>query len=115
MMTKGAPTVIRESLSWLGAHLAATRERDTQTGADIHQQRHGWEDLDGWPPAMPEQVLYLRPAGHLGATAPDQDTPASTFTFYPADLTPTIGGRLLSPESAATSNDTRLAERARTC
>src|SRR6185436_12547486 len=36
---------------------------------------------------------------------------ASTFTFYHADPTPTIGGRLLSPESGY-RNDTRLAERA---
>jgi len=110
MMTKGAPTVIRESLGWLGAHLAATRSV-TRKPVRIYINGHGWEDLDGWPPAMPEQVLYLRPAGHLGATAPDQDTPASTFTFYPADPTPTIGGRLLSPESGY-RNDTRLAERA---
>jgi putative CocE/NonD family hydrolase len=60
---------------------------------------------------MPEHVLYLRPAGHLGATAPDQSAPASTFTFYPADPTPTIGGRLLSPEGGY-RNDTRLAQRA---
>jgi putative CocE/NonD family hydrolase len=60
---------------------------------------------------MPEHVLYLRPAGHLGATAPDQGTAASSFTFDPADPTPTIGGRLLSPESGY-RNDTRLAERA---
>jgi putative CocE/NonD family hydrolase len=55
--------------------------------------------------------LYLRPAGHLGAGAPDQDTPASTFTYCPADPTPTIGGRLLSPEGGY-RNDTGLAERA---
>ena len=110
MMTKGAPTVIRESLDWLGAHLADTR-RVTRKPMRIHINGHGWQDLDEWPPAMREHVLYLRPAGHLGATAPSQDTPPSSFTFYPADPTPTIGGRLLSPESGY-RNDTRLAERA---
>jgi uncharacterized protein len=77
----------------------------------IYINGHGWQDLDDWPPAMLEQVLYLRPAGHLGATAPDPDTPASSFTYHPADPTPTIGGRLLSPNSGY-RNDTRLAERA---
>ena len=60
---------------------------------------------------MPEHVLYLQPAGRLGDSEPDADTPASRFTFYPADPTPTVGGRLLSPE-AGYRNDTRLAQRA---
>jgi uncharacterized protein len=110
MMTKGAPTVVRESLGWLGAHFAGTRSV-TSKPVRIYVNGHGWQDLDRWPPAMPEQVLYLRPAGHLGATAPEQGKQASSFTFYPADPTPTIGGRLLSPESGY-RNDTRLAERA---
>ena len=110
LMTKGAPTVIRESLGWLDAHLAGTR-RVARKPMRIHINGHGWQDLDDWPPAMPEHVLYLRPAGHLGATAPDQDTPASSFTYYPGDPTPTIGGRLLSPEGGY-RNDSRLAERA---
>jgi putative CocE/NonD family hydrolase len=110
MMTKGAPTVIRESLGWLDTHLAGTRPV-ARKPVRIHVNGHGWQDLDDWPAAMPEHVLYLRPAGHLGATAPDQDTPPSSFTYYPGDPTPTIGGRLLSPEGGY-RNDTRLAERA---
>jgi putative CocE/NonD family hydrolase len=110
MMTKGAPTVIRESLNWLDAHLAGGREV-TRKPVRIHINDHGWQNLDDWPPEMPEHVLYLRPAGHLAATAPDQDTPASSFTYDPADPTPTIGGRLLSPEGGY-RNDNRLAERA---
>ncbi len=109
-MTKGAPTVIRESLDWLDTHLAGTRTV-ARKPVRIHVNGHGWKDLPDWPPAMPEHVLYLRPAGHLGATAPDQAAPASTFTYYPADPTPTIGGRLLSPEGGY-RNDTRLAQRA---
>jgi putative CocE/NonD family hydrolase len=110
LMTKGASTVIRESLGWLDAHLAGTHSA-ARKPVRIHVNGHGWQDLDDWPPAMPEHVLYLRPAGHLGATAPDQDAPASTFTYYPADPTPTVGGRLLSPEGGY-RNDTRLAQRA---
>jgi putative CocE/NonD family hydrolase len=110
MMTKGAPTVIRESLDWLDSHLAATRKVERKP-VRIHINGYGWQNLEDWPPAMPEQVLYLRPAGHLAPTAPDQDAPASTFTFYPGHPTPTIGGRLLSPDSGY-RDDTRLAERA---
>jgi uncharacterized protein len=110
MMTKGAPVVIRESLDWLGTHLADTRGV-ARKPVRIHINGHGWQDLDDWPPAMPEQVLYLRPAGHLGATAPDQNAAASTFTYDPADPTPTLGGRLLAPEGGY-RNDTSLAQRA---
>jgi putative CocE/NonD family hydrolase len=109
MMTKGAPRVIRESLDWLDSHVAGTREV-ARKPVRIHVGGHGWRDLDHWPPEMPEHVLYLRPAGHLGASAPDQNTPASSFTYYPGDPTPTVGGRLLSPEGGY-RNDTRLAER----
>jgi putative CocE/NonD family hydrolase len=110
MMTKGAPTLIRESLAWLDAHLAGSR-RVARKAVRIHLTGHGWQDLDDWPPVMPEHVLYLRPAGHLGPAAPDQNTPASSFSFHPADPTPTIGGRLLAPQ-AGYRDDTRLAERA---
>jgi uncharacterized protein len=110
MMAKGAPTVVRESLGWLDAHLVGKNEVKRKP-VRIHVNGHGWQDLDGWPPGMPEHVLYLRPAGHLGAAAPALDTPASTFIYHPADPTPTVGGRMLSPESGY-RNDTELASRA---
>ena len=109
MMTKGGPTVVRESLDWLDTHLAGTR-RAAREPVRIHVNGHGWKDMADWPPAMPEHVLYLLPSGRLGETAPGEDTPAQSFTFYPGDPTPTIGGRLLSPEGGY-RNDTRLAQR----
>jgi hypothetical protein len=108
-MNKGAPTVIRESLGWLGAHLSGTRTVAREP-VRIHVNGHGWKDLPDWPPAMPEHALFLKPAGRLGETVPAEDTPASSFTFYPGDPTPTIGGRLLSPEGGY-RNDARLAQR----
>jgi putative CocE/NonD family hydrolase len=110
MMTKGAPRVIRESLGWLDTHIAGTH-RVAREPVRIHVNGHGWQDLDDWPPAMPEHVLYLQPAGRLGDSEPGADTPASSFTYYPADPTPTIGGRLLSPDGGY-RNDSRLAQRA---
>jgi uncharacterized protein len=110
LMTKAAPTVIRESLGWLDTHLAGTHTV-ARKPVRIHVNAHGWKDLPDWPPAMPEHVSYLQPAGRLGDTAPGADTPSSSFTFYPADPTPTIGGRLLSPEGGY-RNDTSLAQRA---
>jgi uncharacterized protein len=113
MMTKAAPTVIRESLDWLDTHLAGAppqrsspvRIHLTGTSADA-----GWLDLPEWPPVMPEEVLYLQPGGRLADTAP---TPggSATFVYNPADPTPTVGGRLLSPVGGY-RDDTALARRA---
>ena len=63
----------------------------------IHVNHEGWIDLDDWPPPMPEQVRYLQPGGRLGDAVPPDTAPASAFTYDPADPTPTVGGRLLSP------------------
>ena len=60
---------------------------------------------------MPEQVRYLQPGGRLGDAVPPDTATASTFTYDPADPTPTIGGRLLSAEGGY-RNDTKLAQRA---
>jgi putative CocE/NonD family hydrolase len=55
-------------------------------------------------------VLYLQPAHRLSDSPPIDDAPSSTFTFDPADPTPTLGGRLLSSDAGYT-DDTALALR----
>ncbi len=109
LVTKGASTVLRESLDWLGAHLSGTGTvaRDP---VRVHLNGHGWQDLADWPPATPERVLYLQPTGRLGDATPPDTAPASRFTYNPADPTPTVGGRLLSTEGGY-RNDSRLAQR----
>jgi putative CocE/NonD family hydrolase len=109
LMTKGATTVIRESLDWLGAHLSGTGTVAREP-VRIHLNGHGWTDLPDWPPATPERVLYLQPTGRLGDAAPPDTAPASRFTYNPADPTPTVGGRLLSQDGGY-RNDSRLAQR----
>jgi uncharacterized protein len=107
IMSKGAPTVIRETLDWLDAHLG---DRGTaRSPVRIKVNGNGWLDLPEWPPAMPERVLYLQPTGRLGDAPPDT-APPTRFTYNPVDPTPSIGGRLLSPE-AGYRRDTKLAER----
>jgi putative CocE/NonD family hydrolase len=110
LMTKGAPTVIRESLDWLDTHLAGGRST-RRSPVRIHINGERWLDLPGWPPAMPEQVRYLQPGGRLGDAVPPDTALASKFTYNPADPTPTLGGRLLAPEGGY-RNDTSLAQRA---
>jgi putative CocE/NonD family hydrolase len=109
LMTRGAPTVLRETLQWLATHLGGAPAART---APVRIQVHGdaWCDLDDWPPAMGARELFLHPRGWLADAPPADTTPPSHFTFDPADPTPTIGGRLLSPEGGY-RNDTRLAAR----
>jgi putative CocE/NonD family hydrolase len=109
LMTKGAPTVIRESLTWLETHLG-DKTVPPRSPVRAYVNKGDWVDLPNWPPAMPERVTYLHPAHRLSDSPPEEFAPPSTFTFDPADPTPTLGGRLLSPEGGY-RNDTPLASR----
>jgi putative CocE/NonD family hydrolase len=113
IMTKAAPTVLRETLAWLDEHLrgiaapprSRVRVEVAGHGGGRGERKGLWLDLPDWPPPMTEQVLYLQPAHRLsGQPAPDA-APASAFTFDPATPTPTLGGRLLSPEGGYRSDD----------
>ncbi len=109
MLTKGARTVIRETLDWLDTHLAGSATA-ARSPVRVNIKGHGWIELPDWAPAMPEQVLYLQPGGGLADTEPPAKATPSVFTYNPANPTPTIGGRLLSPDGGH-RNDTRLAQR----
>ncbi len=110
ILTKAAPTVLGESLAWLNTHLA-NDQRAKRSPVRLHVNNDDWIELEDWPPHMPEQVRYLQPGGRLGDAMPPDTAPASTFTYDPADPTPTVGGRLLSPEGGYRS-DNKLADRA---
>jgi putative CocE/NonD family hydrolase len=109
VMTTGAPTVLRESLAWLDEHLAG-EPPTPRSAVRTYVTESGWLELADWPPAMAEQVWYLQPAHDLSQTPPDRSASPSSFTFDPADPTPTIGGRLLSPEGGY-RDDTPLSVR----
>lgn len=109
MMTSAAPTVLRESLDWLATHLGQAQPA-RRAPVRVHLAGRGWMELPDWPPAMPEQVLYPQPGGGLAPTAPEPGA-SQTFIYNPADPTPTVGGRLLSPVGGY-RDDTALARRA---
>jgi putative CocE/NonD family hydrolase len=110
LMSKGAPVVVRETLAWLDTHLRG-RPAPPRSPVRVEVINHGWIDLPDWAPNMAEQVLYLQPAHRLSDSPADATATPSTFTFDPADPTPTIGGRLLSPEGGY-RDDGALAKRA---
>lgn len=110
LLRRGASTFAPEALSWLTTHLAGEDAPPRRDRVRVHVNGHGWLGLSDWPPTMPTRGLYLHPGGALGDDAPAGATPPSTFTYDPADPTPTVGGRLLSA-AAGYLDDTTLAQR----
>ena len=84
LMSKGGPTVVRESLGWLGAHLSGTGT-PVREPMRIHVNGHEWRDLPDWPPAMPERVLYLQPTGRLGDAVPPDTAPRVEIHVQPCE------------------------------
>nr|WP_082993003.1 CocE/NonD family hydrolase [Mycobacterium sp. 1245111.1] len=109
LLFAGLPTIARETQDWLDTHLAC-RPAPARSGRfRFHVANEGWRELPDWPPTTTERALYLQPGGGLADTAPTAGSSAS-FRYDPADPTPTIGGRLLSPDSGY-RDDTVLADR----
>jgi len=110
LLTRGAPTVLRESLDWLDTHLGGSAAAGDRPAVRVQVNRQGWLAMDDWPPAATDLELYLKPAHRLGTDAPTASAAPSRFTFDPANPTPAIGGRLLS-NAAGYRDDTALARR----
>jgi putative CocE/NonD family hydrolase len=108
LTTRAAGRAGRETLAWLDAHLAQ-KPPAPRSAVTVHIGHGDWVELPDWPPATSEYVLYPGAAGALADTAPAAGT--ATFTFDPADPTPTIGGRLLSALGGY-QDDSALARRA---
>lgn len=96
VMAKGAPIVARETLDWLDANLAhrAPRRRSAPVRIFVTGASE-WRDLPAWPPPTVPYELYTDTGGTLSPTPPPAGR-TSSFTFDPADPTPTVGGPLLT-------------------
>jgi hypothetical protein len=106
LVTKAAPTTARETLDWLGEHLAGSpgRRRPAPVRIYVTGADGGWRGLPEWPPAADEEVFYLQPGGGLGPDDPPTGAAPSRFTYDPARPTPTVGGRVLASASGVRDN-----------
>ncbi len=102
---RGARIVARETLSWLDEHLAGATGRARRapvrvylTGAEL------WRELPEWPPPATAQTWWLGSAGRLVDQDPAPDSPHAQFRYDPADPTPSVGGRLLTPDAGVRDN-----------
>ncbi len=109
LLFAGLSTIARETQDWLDTHLAGRPVAPRSGRFRFWVANEGWRELSDWPPTTADRVLYLQPGGGLADTAPPAGSSAS-FRYDPADPTPTIGGRLLSPDGGY-RDDTALASR----
>jgi uncharacterized protein len=121
--TRGAATVARETLAWLDEHLAGATGRTRRAPVRVARTGDGrWFELAAWPPPTVPRRWRLEAGGRLAdASDADADTAAQTggsgaarvlaeFRYDPADPTPAVGGRLLTPDAGVRDNR-RLAAR----
>jgi len=114
LLVQGLRTITQESHDWLDTHLGGRPAQSRSSRVHVFVANEGWRDEADWPPATVEHALYLQPGGGLTGTPPSPATAAAVssvrFRYDPADPTPTIGGRLLSPDGGYL-DDTALAAR----
>ncbi|MBU7018872.1 MAG: CocE/NonD family hydrolase [Theionarchaea archaeon] len=89
---------IRESLSWLRAHVHGETEFLQTSPVRIYVMgKDEWRDLETWPPRNRHpQRWYLQPNKGLAPDIPPQSE-ASTFRYDPRDPTPSVGGAINAP------------------
>jgi putative CocE/NonD family hydrolase len=107
----GLRTMATETQEWLDTHLGGRPTQARSGRVRFFVKGEGWRELPDWPPTTTERALYLQPGGGLVETPPSPAVSSSaSFRYDPADPTPTIGGRLLSPDGGY-RDDTALAAR----
>ena len=109
-VAKGLPITTRETWDWLEEHVAKRAGRRRTSPVRVYVTGAGaWRDLPTWPPRTSAQAWFLHPGRRLSPDPPPADGPPSSFTYDPANPTPTIGGPLLSTKCRV--DDTELAVR----
>ncbi len=91
------------------AHRAGKRRRPRRSASASGTPE--WRFLPSWPPEASEQMLYLRADGGLTPHPPEPDGATSRFNYDPADPTPAVGGRVITPARAGRRDNRALEAR----
>ncbi len=87
-------TIVRTDVKWLDHHLNGG-PAPAGKPVRVHLQQAGrWLEFDEWPPAGARETVLNLPS----------PASSSTFTYDPADPTPTVGGPLLQPPGKQADN-----------
>jgi putative CocE/NonD family hydrolase len=114
-MTLDMGVAIRETLAWLDAFADGNGVADPPRRSPVRVWVSGadqWRELPEWPlAAAVPTTYYLRAGGGLGATPPGPGTDGTSFTYDPADPTPSVGGRTMSLRAGGSQDNTALEAR----
>jgi putative CocE/NonD family hydrolase len=111
--TKGARVIMAEALDWFDEHLAGAGRRHRSDHVRIYVTgAQEWRRVPAWPPTTSERVLYLQPGGGLGDARPSPAAGPTSFTYDPADPTPSVGGRTIDPARGGHRDNRALEKRA---
>jgi hypothetical protein len=107
---------IRETLAWLDAHTGGNGVAGPSRRSPVRVWVSGtdqWKELPDWPPAgAVPTTFHLQAGGRLTGAQPNGDADATSFTYDPADPTPSVGGRLMSLRTGGSMDNSVLEARA---
>lgn len=99
---EGMAACISESIAWLRARMLDDASQLRSAPVRVYVGGAGdaggageWRDLPSWPPRACEQRWHLQADGGLRPDVPEAAEPDS-YTYDPADPTPSVGGPVLS-------------------
>ncbi len=92
------------NLAWLAEHLAGEPLRRAHQPVRVYVTGAGdWREMPAWPPPSSELSLHLQAPGRLSELPAPSDG-SSSFTYDPADPTPTLAGPLLDLSAGVRDN-----------
>ncbi len=104
------PTMKRETLAWLHAHLKGNPGNLREAPVRLFVMgTNQWRDFSDWPPPAQNERWYLQPGGALAPTPPPISEP-DRYRYDPADPTPAVGGNSLGSRKHMGAKDNRKLE-----
>lgn len=100
---RGGGEITAGHLDWLDEHLAGETVPRKHQPVRIHVTGAGdWREFPQWPPPGTELVRYLEPDARLVEQQPRSGS--SSFTYDPANPTPTVAGPLIDMSAGVGDN-----------
>ncbi len=102
---------LREGVRWFDYHLRGKGEVRQKPVRLLVMGANEWREFDEFPPPSTERRYFLHQHARLLDDAPVTDAPPSSYTYDPADPTPSIGGALLAFTGAGAQDNRALEAR----
>ncbi|RDI24541.1 CocE/NonD family hydrolase [Lentzea flaviverrucosa] len=107
----GMAAVLGDTIGWAAAHARGTEPPRKPPVRLFVMGVDEWRDFDQWPPTgYTGQRWHLAPGGELHP-APSPPAPPTSFTYDPADPTPSLGGPKLESRGAGPVDNRKLEAR----